>query len=276
MLQLYPLMQPLIILHSNDIHGAVEGLARIATLVETIRHENPTIPVIYVDAGDSQDLGNLLSRATQGVAMHRLLRAAGCQASVLGNKCMRRYGMGVVADYAAAAQFPILQANLRMPDGLAIPGTQSSTLIEAGSLRLGFIGLTTDQSTFIEAHRLQTHSPFAIVERESAYLRAMGANAVILLSHMGYEMDSLLAQHPLDIDLIIGGHTHLALYYGKRINQVMIVQAGCYAEHLGRVDAVWTGSRLEIEQASILPVDSSIPPHPRVVAEIQAIEAEIR
>ncbi len=30
-------MQSLIILHSNDIHGRIEGLARIATLVEQVR-----------------------------------------------------------------------------------------------------------------------------------------------------------------------------------------------------------------------------------------------
>ena len=71
-------MQSLIILHTNDIHGRVEGLARIATLVEQIRQGQPDTPVLYVDCGDSEETANRLSNLTKGVAMHRLLSAAGC------------------------------------------------------------------------------------------------------------------------------------------------------------------------------------------------------
>lgn len=45
----------LIILHSNDIHGRVEGIARIASLVERTRTENPGVPVVYLDAGDVEE-----------------------------------------------------------------------------------------------------------------------------------------------------------------------------------------------------------------------------
>jgi 2',3'-cyclic-nucleotide 2'-phosphodiesterase (5'-nucleotidase family) len=48
-------MQSLIILHSNDIHGRIAGLARIATLVEQVRAEHPDIPVLYVDGGDIEE-----------------------------------------------------------------------------------------------------------------------------------------------------------------------------------------------------------------------------
>ncbi len=43
----------LIILHTNDIHGRVEGLSRIATIVERIRAENQDVPVLFFDLGDS-------------------------------------------------------------------------------------------------------------------------------------------------------------------------------------------------------------------------------
>ena len=42
----------LTILHTNDIHGRVDGLARIATLVARIREETPH-PVLYLDAADN-------------------------------------------------------------------------------------------------------------------------------------------------------------------------------------------------------------------------------
>ena len=45
---------PFIILHTNDIHGRVEGLSRIATIVERIRAENQDVPVLFFVLGDSE------------------------------------------------------------------------------------------------------------------------------------------------------------------------------------------------------------------------------
>jgi len=74
----------LTILHTNDIHGRVDGLARIATLVERIRAETPHA-VLFLDAGDVEETTNRLSNITKGAAMHRLLGAAGCDAATVGN-----------------------------------------------------------------------------------------------------------------------------------------------------------------------------------------------
>jgi hypothetical protein len=97
-----PTEQRIIILHTNDIHGHIEGLARVATLVERIRAENPGVPVLYLDAGDSEETTSRLSNLTKGAAMHRLLRVAGCAAATVGNASVQRYGPGVLADHEAA------------------------------------------------------------------------------------------------------------------------------------------------------------------------------
>src|SRR6478672_6630790 len=101
----------LTILHTNDIHGRVDGLARIATLVEQIK-EQSSHRVIYVDAGDVEETTTRLSNLTKGVAMHRLLSAAGCEVSVVGNAVWLRYGPHVIPDQAKAASYPLLLANL--------------------------------------------------------------------------------------------------------------------------------------------------------------------
>ena len=56
----------LIVLHTNDIHGRVEGLARIATLVARIRAENPGTPVLYFDCGDVEEPSQRISNLTKG------------------------------------------------------------------------------------------------------------------------------------------------------------------------------------------------------------------
>ena len=78
-------LKEIILLHSNDIHGQIDKLARMTTIVDQVRDENPNKTILYMDAGDSQDTSNLLSDLSKGVAMHRLLRVAGCQAATLGN-----------------------------------------------------------------------------------------------------------------------------------------------------------------------------------------------
>src|SRR5262249_12443641 len=97
-------MQRLILLHSNDIHGRVAGLARIATLVAETRRAHSEVPVLYLDLGDLEDTTNRLSNLTKGVAMHRLLSVAGCDAAVIGNACAIRYGPGIVTEQAKAAR----------------------------------------------------------------------------------------------------------------------------------------------------------------------------
>jgi 5'-nucleotidase/UDP-sugar diphosphatase len=115
-------VQKCIILHSNDIHGRVEGLARIATLVERVRAENPDIPVLYMDAGDSEENSQRLSNLTKGVAMHRLLSAAGCAVATVGNGGIMRYSQHILKDYARAARYPHLLANLRNADDSPLEG----------------------------------------------------------------------------------------------------------------------------------------------------------
>jgi 2',3'-cyclic-nucleotide 2'-phosphodiesterase (5'-nucleotidase family) len=93
----------LIILHTDLIHGNVEGLTRLATLVALAREEEKGSPVLYFDA--------------------RLC-----------------YGPQVVRDHAAAARCPLLLANMRAADRNLLPDAQAATILSAGPLRLGVIG----------------------------------------------------------------------------------------------------------------------------------------
>src|SRR5579859_8130049 len=106
-------MQSLIILHSNDIHGRIAGLARIATLVEQVRAEHFGIPVLYIDGGDIEETAEYISNVTRGVAMHRLLSAAGCEVATVGNGGIERYGPQIVEDYARVARYPLFHENVR-------------------------------------------------------------------------------------------------------------------------------------------------------------------
>lgn len=270
-------MQRIILLHTNDVHGRVEGLARAATIIARVRAENPGVPVVYFDTGDIEETSIRLSNLTKGIAMHRLLSVAGCAAHAVGNGAALRYGPQVLAKQAAAASYPLLLANMRNGDGRAIAGVQPTTVVEVAGVRLGLIGITATLDGMYEtAFGVRMPPALPLVRELAAELRDAGADAVLLLSHMGLDEDRLLAAGLQDVvPLILGAHSHHLLPEGERAGSVMIAQAGEYAQYLGRVDVVWDGLRLFVLSAAVLPVTEGIAPDERVMREAWAAEEEV-
>lgn len=262
------------LLHTNDIHGRIEGLARVATLVERIREETPH-RVIYVDAGDVEETTTRLSNLTKGVAMHRLLSAAGCEVAAVGNAVWLRYGTQVVPDQARAASYPLLLANLT-----PVEGVQETALIDG----VGFVGVTDPFLTFLDGgidYGIQVLDEVEAVRRGARELRVRGAELVVCLSHLGYKRvagnlearttDPELAEQVQDqVDLIIGAHSHDLLPEGERVGSVVVTQAGSFAEYLGRIDVVDGEIR-----ASVIRVGEDVPPHPQVLEAVAAAETNL-
>lgn len=158
-------------------------------------------------------------------------------------------------------------------------GTEPTALLELAGHRLGVIGLTepyNDTRSYERFFGLVALPPLELVRALAAQLRRDGADAVMLLSHLGLPADRELAaalQH--EISLIVGAHTHDHLPSGERIGNVWIAQAGRYAEHVGRIELRWFDGRLEIESVSTLPVADDLEPSPRVLEAINAVERDI-
>ncbi len=247
------------ILHTNDIHGHIEPLARAASLIATLRAAEAPQPVIYLDGGDSEEASVRLSNLTKGVAMHHLLTAAGCDAAVVGNASPLRYGYQVLADQAAAASYPLLLANMRLSDGSPVPGVQPTAMLKLAGHRLGLIGVTSEAEGMYETWFGVTMLPIVPLVRElAAALRQDGADGIVLLSHLGLDLDrSVAAELQADVNIIIGGHSHSLLPNGEWVGDVLIVQAG---QFIG---------------AACLPVTDELSPSTEVLAAAQAQEAAV-
>ena len=215
----------LTLLHTNDIHGRQERIGQIATLVlgEKAAADHP---VIYLDGGDVEETSNRLSSITKGAAMHRLLSKAGCDAATVGNGGWQRYGPSILAEYARAADYPLLLANFRPTFG-AVP-----------SVLLGEVGVFGLTDAFRDAFDDTEWGWEPLDELQSSReicreMRAAGATLVVLLSHLGLDTPRapwddrrLAAELQGDVDLIIGAHSHDLLPGGERIGIVLVVQAG--------------------------------------------------
>lgn len=267
----------LVVLHSNDIHGRVDGVARIATMVAEARAADPNTPVLYVDAGDVEEPSQALSNLTKGAAMHRLLNAAGCDAAVAGNGAWLRYGPQVLAEHGTVARHPLLLANLRKLNGDLLDGVQPTALLNLGDFRLGLIGLSVDMPEYTAFFDISALPALPLVRDLADALRCDGANGVIVLSHMGLAADRELAGNLAgQVLAIVGGHSHDLLPSGELVGGVLVAQAGQYAEHLGRLGLEWNGGQLRLVGASVIPVSEETPAMPAVTAEAQAIEEEGR
>jgi 2',3'-cyclic-nucleotide 2'-phosphodiesterase (5'-nucleotidase family) len=264
----------LTLLHTNDVHGRIEGLARVATLVERIRAASDH-RVIYVDGGDVEEPTSRLSNLTKGVAMHRLLSAAGCEVACVGNAVWLRYGPQVIREQARAASYPLLLANLE-----PVEGVQATALVDG----VGFVGVTDPFLDFVESfdYGLRALDPVAVVLAGARSLRERGAELVVCLSHLGMRQweerrrqrsitDPELAERVQgEVDLIVGAHTHDLLPEGERVGSVLIAQAGSFAEHLGRIEVDGDERR-----ASVIPVGDDVPLHPAVLAAVERAEADL-
>ncbi|MDF1500771.1 MAG: 5'-nucleotidase C-terminal domain-containing protein [Anaerolineales bacterium] len=247
--------------------------------MEEISRENPEAPVVYVDAGDSEETSVQLSNLTKGTAMHRLLGAAGCRAVTVGNAAMPRYGPQILAEHASASSYPHLLANVISANGEQIPGTQAAGILETGDLKLGLIGVTAldqFQTTYEKFFDLQIRPLQPLVQRLAGELRQAGAHATVLLSHLGLEQDRRLASElPDTIPLIVGAHSHSLLPEGEQIDGVTIAQAGEYAKFLGRIDLIWDGQSLRVGKVTTIEVSESVPPSPRIRALKERMEGEV-
>ena len=256
-------------------------MARIATLVQEAKKRDPN--VLYVDAGDIEETNTPLSSLTKGVAMHRLMNAAGCDAAAVGNGGLLRYSQSILQAYAQAAGYPIFLANLVQAGGAAIPGVRPSGLLERGGCRLGFIGLTDPYNSYTTMFGLTSLELAPLVRRLAADLRAQGADLIVVLSHLGWQHrqpreynDLALAQALQDdIDLMIGAHTHHLLPSGEQVGRVWVAQTGCYAEHLGQIELEGDQNGWRVVSCRVHAVKPDTPPLPEFVALQARLEHEL-
>ena len=271
-------------LHSNDIHGRLEGLARLTTIArqEQVRAEAEGRIVFRWDAGDAFDRRFEACRLTRGEALVPVLTASGVTVQTLGNDIGVAYGMRAVTRMAQRGAYSLLAANLRYEDGSLVDGLQDRLLLDLpGGLKLGVFGLTDPFGGIYGVYGLNTPPAAVLAEEIVNELRDAGADLIVLLSHLGLEHEGLdhdrhLARVVPGIDLILGGHTHDLLPEGEWVGHTLIAQAGEYAEHLGRVDLEYDPQERHWNAtAQVLPIPTDTALDPQVLRALENLEKEV-
>ena len=290
-----------VIVGTTDVHGwfagrnnqqpPVGGLPLLAAYVNVLRAEHPG-SVLVVDSGDIFQ-GTLESNLFEGEPIVRGYNEIGYSAAAVGNHEFD-YGpagaavtaqspgddpVGALKKNIANATFPFLAANLtETATGRTPDWARKSVMVDAGGAKIGIIGLSTPDTpnTTMAANvrELAFGDPLQATIDEARDLRARGADAVIVIAHIGgrctdirNELDlsscerhqhafQLLNSLPAGtIDAYFGGHTHSQMR--QVVNGVPAVQALPYSQEFSTVD-LWVDTeknrveRSEIRQHTML------------------------
>jgi 5'-nucleotidase len=268
------------ILHTNDVHSHVEafgpnagknsnkgGVAKRATLVESVRKENPN--TLLLDAGDIFQ-GTPYFNFYGGELEFKLMSLLKYDVATIGN---HDFDNGINGLYAQLphAKFDFVSANYDFSNTIMDTHVKPYKTFVKEGIKIGVFGLGIELDGLVtkEAYKETKYlNPIAIAQDMSRVLKTEEkCDLIICLSHLGYDYknspskisDLKLAKATQDIDLIIGGHTHTFLdeptietnAAGKK---VLVNQVGCYGLYVGKIDFYFEAKTIMMSESDMLTV----------------------
>ncbi|GIZ13589.1 bifunctional UDP-sugar hydrolase/5'-nucleotidase [Pseudomonas sp. NCCP-436] len=247
---------------STDDDDTVGGIARLATLLAERRTAAGEQPLLLLDGGDFT-MGTLFHTVAREMGSElQLMTELGYDATVIGNHEFDFRPAGLAAMIGAAHRakgdlVPLLSSNMRFDAASKADDSlqaqfdagriQPYRLIERGGIRFGLFGLLGENAVAVSPmiKPVTFADPVASAREMVARLREEGAEVVILLSHMGVTQQTdgswrgeeveLVEQVP-GIDIVVGGHSHVALPQPVLVNgRTPVVQAGSEIQYLGEL-----------------------------------------
>lgn len=211
-----------VILHTNDVHGAVEGYAYIAQLKAD--YEAKGAEVILVDAGDYSQ-GTTYVSTTKGADAVTMMNAAGYDVVTLGNHEFD-YGYAQLKENMTKANFKVLCADVYNADGTTIFDANYTYTTKTG-VKVGFFGMETPETqtkanpALIKGLTFATGDAFTKAAADQV-AALKDADVVICLAHLGIDAESApyrstdLYAAVKGIDFIIDGHSHTVMTKGEK------------------------------------------------------------
>jgi 5'-nucleotidase/UDP-sugar diphosphatase len=280
-----PTKQYLTILHTNDTHSTLfpygpldgwGGIARISTLIKEMKAENSN--VLTLNTGDVF-VGTFEFNKYLGYPELKIMEGL-YDAICLGNHEFDlglEALLGILSGQLGGGQpvgFPILCANVNL-EGIPFLKNFVKPYItkQVGGLKVGLFGVVNyDQLNYSPEVYALLSDPFAAAGQAVLDLKFQeGADIVICLSHLGKMYDEAgLSQVP-GIDIIVGGHTHDALFQPLVVNDKIIVQAGEFGHYLGYLTVEYDGTQVNLLNGGLLVVDKNVRKDPALLATLNAL-----
>jgi 5'-nucleotidase/UDP-sugar diphosphatase len=224
-------MAALKIIHTADLHGRLDE--RRAQALGFLKQQSGAL---LLDSGDAVSAPNIYVRRA-GEPVLELMNRAGYDAMAVGNReyYFRKRGL---LHKTARAQFPLLSANLLPRDG-DLGHIRRWAVLETAGQRLGLFGLMPTMikpGSWLEAFSDLRFVRWRSAAREAVEALRGQATWLVALSHLGLENDVRLAKICPELDLILGGHSHVTRPELVTEGAVPISHCGCYGRQAAVMD----------------------------------------
>lgn len=269
----------------SDGTGAKEGgLARMATLVNRLRSEQPNS--VLVNTGDTIQ-GSAEALFTRGQALVDVVDRLGVDVFAPGNwdylygkdRFLELFGPGTGAPgrsaLAAAHRWGALACNV-YHDGthdLLLPPTG---IVDVGGVRLGFVSLSSERAINAlgpwvtegirfsgDAHEVPGHV---------ASMREAGVDAIVLVSEFGLAKNILIAEDNPDIDIVLSSDMHEETREVVRTgNGALVSEVGQDGTRVGVLDVTLGDGGVAEWHYTLHRVDDSVEADPTVAALIEEV-----
>lgn len=270
----------LTILHTNDVHSYIDpfppthaknpnmgGVARRATLIESIKKENPN--VLLLDAGDVFQ-GTPYFNYYGGELEFKLMSMMQYDLATIGNHDFDN-GIDGFFSQLPNAKFEFVSANYDFKNTVLNGIVKPYKIFVKDGIKVGVFGLGVELDGLVDKKNYKEtvyHDPVSVSQDMARILKhEQKCDLVICLSHIGYQYkndpdkvsDLKLASLTKDIDLIIGGHTHTFLDKPTVVKNmegkdVLVNQVGCYGINLGRIDVYFDTDKIKSAQGRTIVV----------------------
>ena len=259
-------------------YGTVGGFAHLATLVKQLKASRPG--ALLLDGGDTWQ-GSATALWTQGQDMVDASKLLGVD--IMTGHWDFTYGedrIKKIVDGDFAGKIEFLAQNVKTSDfGDAV--FKPYVITDMNGVRVAIIGQAFPYTPIANPSWLTPNWTFGIRENEMQETvneaRAKGAQAVVLLSHNGMDVDLKMASRVTGIDAILGGHTHdgvpVPVIVKNPSGQTIVTNAGSNGKFLGVLDLDVKGKAVVGFNYRLLPVFSNLLPADK---DMSALIAKLR
>ena len=264
----------IVILHTNDVHGAIGSYAKVAALKDA--YEARGAYVLLMDAGDFIQ-GDPTVSTSEGATAVELMNLAGYDVVSLGNHEFD-YGYQNLKDLEADADFAIVDANVLYNGRVAFEDNLVFTAPDG--TKIGVFGLDTPE-TATKAHPakiqgvtfLAGEDLYDCAQEQVDALTAEGCEYIICLGHLGIDDESAgnrsidLLEKVDGIDVFIDGHSHST--------RADLLDATDGTGMVGNTMVTSTGTKLESIGVVTIDAEGVITTSTTPVADLTAEDADV-
>ncbi|MGQ2980330.1 MAG: thiosulfohydrolase SoxB [Polaromonas sp.] len=260
-------------------YGKVGGFAHLATLVRQLKAGRPG--ALLLDGGDTWQ-GSATALWTQGQDMVDACKLLG--GDVMTGHWDFTYGeerIKTIVEKDFAGKIDFVAQNVKTSD-FGDPVFKPYVIKEMNGVAVAIVGQAFPYTPIANPAWLTPNWSFGIRESEMQETvneaRAKGAQAVVLLSHNGMDVDLKMASRVTGIDAILGGHTHdgvpVPVIVKNPGGQTIVTNAGSNGKFLGVLDLDVKGKKVVGFKYRLLPVFSKLlaadPAMSRLIAGVRA------